>query len=202
MITGIASGNRIVRSRVVHCAMALMFLLAGGAFARPSDEDLAPQSYSRIPRFDAYQKLNAKCCWLNEKIGRHERAIRTLRRQLFPESTAEQKEIIEERIHAQQQVVDEANAELKTLGGPLGGPRTKAQEALVKKNVQAWIGALRAKASTYRDRAKAEAKAAAAANNKQDAARHRAAEAEDQKVANQAEKTAGELAFDLGAAKL
>src|SRR5438552_1483348 len=157
MITGIASGNRILRNRALRCAFALVFMLANGALAaRPSDEDLAPQEYTRFRRLDTYTNLlNAKCCWLNDKIGRHERAINLLKRQLLPGSSAEQKEIIEERVQAHQQIVDEANAELKTLGGPLGGKRTKAQEALVKKNVEAWIGALRAKAHTYRDRGKA-----------------------------------------------
>jgi hypothetical protein len=192
---------------VVPCTLAALLVFAGTAQAgmthpTQSELDAAPQEYTHVPRLGAYKSLlNAKCLWLNDKIIRHERALNTLRSQLRGASDA-QKEIIDEQIQQHQQVIKDAKAELTTLGGPLGGPRNKAQEALVKKNVEAWIGALRAKASTYRDRAEKDARAAAEANNKKEAAGQRVQEADDKTVANQAEKTAGELAADLKEANL
>jgi hypothetical protein len=201
MFTPVASVvcyDRFIQRTALLWTWAVLLILAPQLHAAgPADEDLGPPGYKSDARQPYKHLLEAKIQWLKGKIANHQHLIDILCRQL-PNSGTDQQETIQERVKAHQQAIDEAKAELKVLGGK----DVQAQKKLVKKNVEAWIHALKAKAADYRDRAAKEAQAAKDANNKQDADRHRAEAKDDTKEELDAEQTAAHLADDLAHAKL
>jgi hypothetical protein len=173
-----------------HLLVLISFLFAVSIY---SASQAFPPTYVPAPaRAAAYNTLlAAKKAWLQGKIA-HERGLINAAR---PGLTSN-----DERVRAQaEDQIDKYTKDLKDDRADLaklGGARVPAQEAVVKKNVKAWIDALTTEIHYYEGLAETAAKKAEEANSKIEAGWRRKEEKDYKKVAADDKKEKDDLEKD------